>query len=202
MKLKQAINNIRMAMMGGGSKGMKGAIYYATRYGSTRQYARWIADATELPAHNIDEGHEGLEECDFVVLGCPVIYHKLLGHGWIKRHLDTFMQKPVILFTVSGAPAGEKLDGWIARSLPQDLIERAHHFVLQGRQDPKDLTLFDRTMLIIGGLFNPDRKAGREELKGFDYMDKESIQPLVGLIESFKRADAIPERSQSAAAGS
>jgi len=177
-------------------KGKNGAIFYATRYGSTQDYARWIAEATGLSAHNIKKGDVALDDCDFVVLGCPVIYHKLLGCKWIQRHLDANSHKPVILFTVSGAPAGPKLDGWIAKSLPQGLIDRAQHFALLGRQDPMELTFFDRMMLIIGGLFNPDRKAGREELQGFDYVDKASIQPVVDLIESWKRSDVTPDTAQ------
>ncbi|NNE80318.1 MAG: hypothetical protein HKN18_08615 [Silicimonas sp.] len=169
---------------------MSGAIFYATRYGSTRDYAHWIAKATGLEAFDMDDGAQALQRCDFVVLGCPVIYHKLLGSKWIRRHLDEISRKPVILFTVSGAMADAKLDGWIANSLPQNLIDHAHHFALGGRQNPKELTLFDRTMLIVGGLFNPDRKAGREELKGFDFMDKASIQPVVDLIERWKSGEA------------
>ncbi len=177
---------------------MNGAIFYATKYGSTQDYARWIAEATGLAAHDIKERCVTLDGCDFIVLGCPVIYHKLLGAKWIRQHLDTISRKPVILFTVSGAPAGKKLDGWIANSLPQDLIDRTHRFALLGRQDPMELTLLDRMMLIIGGLFNPDRKAGREELHGFDYMDKASVQPVVDLIERWRHSNATTETSQTA----
>jgi hypothetical protein len=37
-------------------------------------------------------------------------------------------------------------------------------------------------MLIVGGLKNPDRVAGKEELRGFDFMDKSSIGPIVEAI--------------------
>jgi len=45
-------------------------------------------------------------------------------------------------------------------------------------------------MLIIGGLKNPDRKAGKEELHGFDYMDKASIAPVVEAVRGLQRAEA------------
>ena len=66
------------------------------------------------------------------------------------------------------------------------------HIALRGRQNPKDLNLWDRTMLIIGGLTNPDRKAGREELHGFDFMDRDGIRPVVDLIERCKRGQMPP----------
>ena len=162
---------------------MTGAILYATKYGSTRDYARWIAEATGLALHDMHRDHPDLESLNFLVIGMPVIYHRLYGRKWVLRHRDAISRKPSILFTVSGVPAGEKLDRWVADSLPSELIEHMRHIALRGRQNPKDLNLWDRTMLIIGGLTNPDRKAGREELHGFDFMDRDGIRPVVDLIE-------------------
>jgi menaquinone-dependent protoporphyrinogen IX oxidase len=165
---------------------MTGAIFYATTHGSTHDYAQWIAEATGLPAYNIHQGDVPLAQCDFVVLGCPIYYYKPLAADWIRSHAIDLCAKPLIFFTVSGAPAGEKLDGWLAASLPSDLLEHAHHIALQGRQTPKALRWYDRIMLIIAGLANRDRKAGREEIKGFDYVDKQSIQPIVERIKRLK----------------
>ena len=127
---------------------------------------------------------------DFLVLGSPVIYHKLMFHKWVARNINSLCDRPAILFSVSGAPAGPKLDGWIARSLPSKLIEHMHHVVLLGRQNPKELTWWDRIMLIIGGLTNSDPAARREELKGFDYMDRASIKPVVDLVRHYQRSGA------------
>lgn len=165
---------------------MNGAIFFATRHGSTAQYAQWIAEATGLPTFDVNRADADPSGYDFVVIGAPVIYHKLAIRKWVRQHLASFESKPVVFFTVSGAPAGEKLDGWIAGSLPESLIRRMNHVALRGRQNPKDLPWFDRTMLIIGGLMNPDRVAGREELKGFDFMDKSTIDPVVELIRALK----------------
>lgn len=175
---------------------MNGAIFYATSYGSTADYANWIAEATGLPAFDINKHYSAIKDFDFLVLGSPVIYHKLLFRKWVQRNQAAMASKPVILFTVSGAPAGAKLDGWIADSLPPRLIRRMHHVALRGRQKPGELTLYDRMMLIIGRLKNPDRQAGREELYGFDFMDRDSIGPVVDLIEELQHED----RSQAATA--
>ena len=93
---------------------------------------------------------------------------------------------PIIFFSVSGAPAGPKLDGWIADSLPAHFISHMDYVALRGRQNPKELSLFDWIMLKIGGLKNPDPVARKEEMKGFDYMDKSSIEPIVKLAREFQ----------------
>ena len=165
---------------------MNGAIFYSTKYGSTAEYAKWISEATGLPIFNVKDKKADPSKYDFLILGSPIIYYKLTIHKWVKKHLKSIDKKPIIFFSVSGAPAGEKIDGWIANSLPKYFIIHMNHIALQGRQKPDQLTLYDRTMLIIASKFNKDPKARKEEFQGFDFMDKSSIQPIVELAEQFQ----------------
>ena len=166
---------------------MKGAIFFASKYGSTTQYSNWIAKATGLPVFDVNNAKIDLVNYDFFVLGSPIIYYKLLNRKWIRKNWKFIEHKPIILFTVSGAPAGKKLDGWIANSnLPENFISKVKHIALRGRQNPKELTLYDRIMLIIGAMKNPDPVARKEELYGFDYMDKSSIAPILELVQQFQ----------------
>lgn len=165
---------------------MNGAIFFSSKYGSTAQYAQWIGEATDLPAFDVNKTDTNPSEYDFVVLGSPVIYHKLMFHNWLNRNFASILGKPTILFSVSGAGAGPKLDGWIADSLHAELIPHVKHVALGGRQNPKDLSWYDRLMLIIGGLINPDPKASKEELRGFDFMEKSSIGPIVEMVRQLR----------------
>ena len=100
--------------------------------------------------------------------------------------------KPMILFTVSGAPEGDKLNRWIANSdLPKNFISEMKHVALQGRQIPKELTWYDWIMLRIGAMKNKDPQARKEELEGFDYMDKASIQLIIELVQQFKARNLV-----------
>ncbi len=161
---------------------MKGAIFYSSKYGSTQTYSRWIGDATGLPTFSIEEHSAQPTDYDFLVLASPIIYFRLSIRRWVKRHAWSVVDRPTLLVTVSGSPPGPKLNRWIARSLPSEVRKRVDHFALQGRQRPSDLTLFDRLMLKIGAMFNRDPRARREELQGFDYMDRSTIAPIVDRI--------------------
>ena len=165
---------------------MKGVVLYRSRYGSTAEYANWIAEATSLPVYDLDETRTSLGEFDFLVLGSPVIYFKPIFHRWVKRNLDDILARPSIFFSVSGAGPGPKLDRWMADALPAEFMSHVTHVALFGRQDPKELNRFDRTMLIIAGLFNRDRKAAKDETHGFDLMDKNSIRPIVEKIHELQ----------------
>lgn len=176
---------------------MNGAIFYSSLYGSTAQYAHWISEATGLPVFNVKDTRADPAQYDFLVLGSPIIYHKVFNHKWVKRRGSSLANKPIIFFTVSGAPAGAKLDGWIADSLPADLISRMNHVALRGRSNPKEHTWWDRIMLIIGSMKNPDPVASKEELNGFDFMDKASIEPLVELIQHYTSPPSVTIRRVS-----
>ncbi len=170
---------------------MRGAIFYSSKYGSTEQYARWISKATGLPMFHVKDSYTHPRYFDFFILGSPIIYYKLSIHKWVKRHMAAIRNKPVIFFSVSGAPAGEKLDGWIANSLPDHFISRMNHVALRGRQVPSELTLYDRMMLRIAAMFNKDPQAREEELKGFDYMDKSTIEPIVNMVHQFQSSEIL-----------
>ena len=170
---------------------MKGAILYSSRYGSTAQYANWIGEATGLPVFNIRDASDNLSKYHFLIIGSPIIYHKVHNWRWVRKNLTELEKIPIIFFTVSGAPAGQKLDGWIADSLPQKLISKMHHVALRGRQNPKKLTRWDRLMLIIGSMKNPDPVASKEELEGFDFMDKASIEPILKLVQQIQSSGIL-----------
>ncbi len=164
-----------------GDPTLKGAVLYATKYGSTAEYADWIGAATGLPVFNVRREEVDPDAFDFLILATPVIYYKLLITDWVQRNFSKLEGKPIVMVTVSGAPPGPKLDAWVGDSLPADFIANAKHVALRGRQIPRELTWYDRAMLIIAAWKNPDPVESEEELKGFDYIDKDSIAPVLAL---------------------
>ena len=170
---------------------MNGAIFFSSKYGSTAQYANWIGQASGLPVFNVKYKNADIAKYDFLILGSPIIYYKLSIHKWVKKHLAKLADKPIIFFSVSGAGAGSRLDGWIADSLPEDFISRMHHVALRGRQIPEQLSFYDRTMLKIAALVNKDPVARKQEFEGFDFMDKASIAPILELVGQLQLSKVV-----------
>jgi len=169
---------------------MKGAIFFSTKYGSTAKYTNWISEATGLPAFNVKDDKTDPYKYDFLILGSPIIYMRLFIRKWVKRNVSILEKKPIIFFSVSGAGAGAKLDKWIAKSLPQNIVSKMKHVALLGRQKPEELNWFDRPMLQIASLIQSDPQASKDERYGFDYMDKSSIEPILKLVEQFQSIEA------------
>ncbi|WP_424940409.1 flavodoxin domain-containing protein [Aliiroseovarius sp. S253] len=168
---------------------------FATKYGSTAEYAEWIGEAVGLPVQDVRTQNVDPSQFDFLILATPVIYYRLLITDWVQKNLSKLDGKPIVMVTVSGAPPGPKLDNWVGDSLPRDFLSNVSHVALRGRQNPKDLTWFDRTMLLIAAWKNPDPVASREEREGFDYMDKASIAPIVALVEELRSQGSTAQQA-------
>ncbi|MHA6262338.1 flavodoxin domain-containing protein [Arenibacterium sp. CAU 1754] len=171
---------------------MNGAIFYQSKYSSTANYAQWIGEATGLPVFDVTNPGADPSDYDFLVLGSPILYFKLLFRKWVHRNAAAITSRPTILFSVSGAGPGPKLDSWLAKCLPEDVVAHVHHVGLRGRSNHDDLGWFDWLMLLVWGMMNPDRKSARDEQHGFDYMDKSSIQPIVEMIAKLQKGETIP----------
>ncbi|MGI9615700.1 MAG: carboxylesterase family protein [Acidimicrobiales bacterium] len=178
-----------------------GAIFYSTKYGSTAQYATWISEASGLPAFSTTDPAGDPTDYDFLVLGSPVMHYKLSIRKWVRANAAHVRTKPTVLFTVSGAPSGLKLDGWVADSLPNSLVSRMQHVALRGRWRREDLTRWDRMTLLMAAAVNRDPQARKEELEGFDYMERSSITPIVQMIETLSSTTTTTTETQRSGPG-
>lgn len=165
---------------------MNGAIFFSGTYGSTEQYANWIGEATGLPVFDIRDDRADPSKYEFLILGSSIIYLRLSIRKWIRANLGKLNGRSKVLFSVSGAGASAKLNGWVTASLPANLLSEIKHVALRGRLDHSKLNWRVRGILWVGSLFNPDPQARKEERGGFDYVDKESIAPILKLVEQFR----------------
>lgn len=171
---------------------MNGAIFFSGQYGSTAQYAEWISEATGLPVFDIKDREADPSRYDFLVLGSSVVIYKLTIRKWLKKHLAQIENKPVVLFTVSGAPGGPDVDEWVANSLPERLVTQMDHVALQGRLDVNAVSWWTRLLLRIGAWRNDDPEEKKHELEGFDFVDQSSIEAVTELVRHIQASEAVP----------
>ena len=162
---------------------MKGAIFYSGKYGSTKQYAQWIGEASGFPIFDIKDPGSDPSKYELVILGSSIIYFKLSIRKWLSENLSALKGRSKILFSVSGAGPSAKLNRWVANSLPVGLADEVEHIALRGRLDHSKVSWWIRSILWMGSLFNPDPEASKDERYGFDYVDKDSIEPILKLVE-------------------
>ena len=165
---------------------MKGAIFFSGKYGSTRQYSKWISEATGFPVFDINNSDADPSKYDFVILGSSILFFKLSNRKWVRENLSVLKGRTKIIFSVSGAGPSAKLERWVANSIPKELLSEVEHFALRGKLDHSKVSWWVRSILWMGSLFNPSAEASRDERYGFDYMDKDTIEPIVNLVKEYQ----------------
>ena len=169
---------------------MKGAIFFSGKYGSTEQYASWIGEATGLPVFDIKDPNADASKYEYLVLGSSIIYFKLSIRKWADANLSRLKGRTKILFSVSGAGPSDKLERWVAKSFPSELLSQTEHVALHGKLNHSKVNWLLKLSLWMGSLFNPNQQASKDERYGFDYMDKESIEPIIKMIQQYQTTQA------------
>lgn len=125
-------------------------VLYASKYGSTEQYARWIAEKLNCPAVNIKKLTDDLfENVDTVVFGGGIYAGKIKGAAQFVKHFDQWYRKRVAVFTVgmTGLEEAEYfqsvLDGNFSVQQQADVC----FFHFRGRIDYKQLSFMHRMMM-------------------------------------------------------
>lgn len=158
----------------------KGAIFFTGKYGSTRQYAQWLSEATGLPVFDLNKDAPNPDDYDFLILGSSIIVMKPTISKWLNANGSQIQDKPVLLYTVSGTEPGHpNLQKWLRSSLPPEIMENVIYVPLRGRLNMKTLPWLVRISLKIAALMERDTKAKKRMREGFDFMDQSSIAPIV-----------------------
>ena len=168
---------------------MKAAIIYSGKYGSTRQYADWLREETGIPVFPALKKVPDLADLDFLILGSSIVVGAPTLKKWLFRHWDAIRHKPVLLFTVSGTEPGHPdLISWLNIHLSPEMLAHFKYVPLRGRLEVKALPWWVRTLLKLAARMSKDPEAGRRMIEGFDYMDRDSLKPILDWIAARQRA--------------
>jgi menaquinone-dependent protoporphyrinogen IX oxidase len=163
---------------------MSGIIYYATKYGSTEEYARWLSEDTGFASVNIKERPKIGSET-VAVIGSCVLMGKVRAAGWITKNWDALKDKRLAFFCIGGAKIGSKeREEVITRCLPKDIIERMKVFHLPGRIDHNKLNFLMSRLIKSIGKREKDEVEKRRALEGYNDVKRELIVPIVTYIKS------------------
>lgn len=159
---------------------MKTLIIFASKYGSTKQYAEWLSKETGYDAVNVKELNiKRLQDYDRLIIGSSVHVGRLDISNWIKRHWDVLSQKIMILFSVNGTPPEQKeeLQKILEFSLPKHMLNKIHYFPLQGRLIFAELSFWHKILLKLMKKMDkhPDNNLVLED---FDNVKKENLENL------------------------
>lgn len=174
---------------------MKAAIFYSGKFGSTRRYAEWLGEATGLPVYDLRENAPEPWHYDLLILGTSVIVGKPTIARWMKKHWPMLWGRKLLLYSVSGtAPGHPDLQTWMRRHLGDEILSQLEYVPLRGRLDLEELPWLLRMMLKLAARASQDPEAKSRMSEGFDYMDRNSLKPILEWYAAQTRPPAAKVR--------
>ena len=168
------------------------AVIYKSKYGSTKQYAEWIAgdlNASLFEAANIKPFQ--LLDYDLVIFGGGLYASGINGIKLVTANPN----KNLVVFTVGAAdPKTTDYSAILAKNFTQEMLSKIKIFHLHGGIDYKNLTPIHKIMMAMVKKLRVDNKS-REQLSDedrmfletygdkFNFTDKSSIKPLIDYVK-------------------
>jgi menaquinone-dependent protoporphyrinogen oxidase len=164
---------------------MNGIIVFASKYGSTAEYAYLMAQKLHTEALSASEApSEAVSGAEFIILGSPIYAYSVLPEmeEFLEKERETLAEKPLAAFVVCGdtmwnpkaEEGGNKNLEKLTRFLPSEPFAVS---VLGGRMRMEELDEEDGPR--IRAFYE---RIGREAT-GYDRM--ESVDPFVEEIEKY-----------------
>ena len=166
---------------------MSGLIVYASKYGSTAEYASLIAEKLGTKALRASEASpEAVSGADFLILGSPIYAYSVLPEmeEFLAQYREALGEKPLAAFVVCGdtmwnpkaEEGGNKNLVKLTRLLPVDPFSSA---IFGGRMRMEELD--DEDGPKIRAFYE---KIGRSP-DGFDRMEPDHVDPFVDRINKY-----------------
>ena len=170
---------------------MSGAVViYKSKYGSTKQYAQWIAQELGAPLFEASQIKPAqLASYDIVVYGGGLYAGGINGLALVSKNPC----KSLVVFTVGLAdPADTDYSEILRRNFPGDALSRVKVFHLRGGIDYQKLGLAHKGMMAIfrkaTAKKDPAQLSGEDKAmletggESVDFTDRDTIAPIIALV--------------------
>lgn len=170
-------------------------VIYESKYGSTRKYAEWIADALSCSFFEKDIFKpEDFSNYDVVIYGGGLYAGGVSGIKLLTKNWNLLRDRHVILFTCGLADPEDPeniahIRDSLSKVLSPEMLEHIHLFHLRGGIDYGKLNFVHKSMMAMlrKSLQRKDQDSLREEDRQLlatyggcvDFTSKESIAPIV-----------------------
>ncbi len=177
------------------------AVVYKSRYGSTKEYAQWIAEEIErdlFEAASVTGQY--LEQYDTIIYGGGLYAVGILGIKLIRNHFESLKDKNIIVFSVGLAKESPEAMEDIKEKNFSEEMQQTELIMLRGAFDLEKLSFSDRMMMkaLKRKILLKDPKTLNEEELGIlqcfenpvNMIRRESIQPIIDRVRKEQRIPA------------
>lgn len=179
---------------------MRILVTYASKYGTTKRYAQWIAEDLACDLRDSREVNaELLKSYDILIHGGGLYAGGLCGINAIVKNFEAIADKHIILFSCGLADPEDPenvahIEAGLEKVLTPEMREKIRQFHLRGGIDYSRLGLTHKAMMAM--LRTVTLKKGYDNLRSEDQMmldtyggtvdftNRESLAPLLSYVRS------------------
>lgn len=176
----------------------KTVVVYKSKYGSTRQYAQWVASDLNADLIDLDniKNVSQLSEYQTIIFGSYIRIGKIVTSDFISKNWEDLKDKSIILFSVSGAnPDNPEIKEYYNLSLPPEIRSKIRFFSFWGHHPKLNfadnlLTSFPKMIYYVNLIFRPNDESIKKMGQMFstsNHVDKKYIKPLVDYVKSINK---------------
>lgn len=154
------------------------AVVYCSRYGSTKQYAQWLAQDLEADLYEVNHVYkEKLETYDTIVYGGGLYYGIIKGLSKLKRNYASIRESNLVVFAVGLTPPDNQqmLNTVEQSNLTPAMRKKAKFFYLAGSTDYEKLGPFHKLFM----------KKYRDKKPA--PLNRESLAPMAEYVRSLEQ---------------
>lgn len=130
---------------------MNPIVLYRSKYGSTKNYAQWIAEELSCKAQDAKGiSIDTLKEYDTIIYGGGLYAEIISGVSLITKNIDQFKNKKLIVFTTGITPTDcrQYYDGMVLeKNFKGDIKDKIKVFNFPGKMLMSELSLVHKTAL-------------------------------------------------------
>jgi len=171
------------------------AVIYKSKYGTTKQYAQWIADELNASLFEASEIKPSqMKDYDVVVYGGGLYAGGIIGVKLVTENPCNCL----IVFTVGAAdPETTDYSAILSKNFTQDLLSKVKVFHLRGGIDYTKLNIVHKGMMaMLKGMTARATKKSSSEIseedklffesygKIIDFTDKTTVKPLIDYVRA------------------
>lgn len=182
------------------------AVIYKSHYGSSRQYAQWIAEATgaKLFSHE-DANLDDLADCGTIVYVGGLYVGGIAGFSWIKRHYEELSDRNLLVVAVGSSSLTNELRRKVTNQNLTSLMikNKVRLFMLRGAVDYNRMNASHRLMMKALATSikrkSSDKRTGDEQaiLDGYgskkviSHLSRENVEPITTWILNHKESEVM-----------
>lgn len=171
----------------------KTIVIYQSKYGSTKKYANWLAEALQCEAIERKQFKvKQFNSYDTIIFGGCVYVSDIKGLSLLQNNAESLKGKRVICFAVGAAPADEAVIDNLRQKNMTGSLKDLKLFYFRGAIDRQKFKGFDKLMMDMfykmaskkdPAALESSEAAFLDNLSnGADWTDKNNLIPLINYI--------------------